>query len=341
MNIDFDPYVILGVAIDASFEEIKDAHRRAVRRLHSDTNPNKGAVAQLQDINVAYDLLSEPDKRERYNQQAKKLPPRKFDFMLRVTPSKRSLAPMPEPQVVYMLVEILPDPRAREQQDVVTRQSRLNLTLVLDRSNSMNGVRLERVKVAAHQIIDQLNADDVFSVVSFNDYADVVIPATSVQDKTGLKAHISMMNASGGTEIFKGLQAGIEENRKYLAPKLVNHIILLTDGNTYGDHERCVSLAKKAASEGMIVSAMGLGSDWNDKFLDEIATISGGACTYIKSPSSVVKFLNDHVRSLVNVFVERLQLSVAPDADVRLETAFKLAPNSQPLSVDEPDASVR
>src|SRR5260370_1115285 len=138
MNLDFDPYIILGVDPDASFEEIKDAHRRAVRRLHSDTNPNKGAVTQLQDINVAYSLLSEPDKREKYNQQVKKLPERKFDFMLRVTPSKRSLAPMPEPQVVYMLVEILLDPRAREQQDLVTRQSRLNLTLVLDRSNSMN-----------------------------------------------------------------------------------------------------------------------------------------------------------------------------------------------------------
>ena len=62
MNIDFDPYVILGVSPDASFDEIKDAHRRAVRRLHSDTNPNKGAVAQLQDINVAYNLLSEPDR---------------------------------------------------------------------------------------------------------------------------------------------------------------------------------------------------------------------------------------------------------------------------------------
>ncbi len=76
---------------------------------------------------------------------------------------------------------------------------------------------------------------------------------------------------------------------------------------------------------------MGLGSDWNDKFLDELASVSGGTCEYIKSPTAVVRFLNDHVRSLVNVFVERLQLSVAPDADVRLETAFKLAPNSQPL----------
>lgn len=335
MNIDFDPYVILGVSPDASLDEIKEAHRRAVRRLHSDTNPHKGAVAQLQDINVAYKLLSEPDRREQYTQRQRRKKPREFDFLLRVTPSKRSLAQLPEPQVVYMLVEVIPDPRAREQEEKLQKQSRLNLTLVLDRSNSMNGVRLERVKVAAHQIIDQLNSDDIFSVVTFNDYADVIIPATSVQDRAALKAHISMMSANGGTEIFKGLTAGVEQNHQYLAPKLVNHVILLTDGNTYGDQERCVALAKKAADDGIIISAMGLGSDWNDKFLDEIATVSGGACEYIKSPGAVVRFLNDHVRSLVNVFVERLQLSVAPDADVRLETAFKLAPNSQPLSVDE------
>ncbi len=335
MNIDFDPYVILGVAPDASFDEIKEAHRRAVRRLHSDTNPNKGAVAQLQDINVAYSVVGDPDRRQRYDDQTRRLPPRKFDFLMRVTPSKRSLAPLPEPQVIYMLVEILPDPRAREQADDLRQQSRLNLTLVLDRSNSMNGLRLERVKVAAHQIIDQLNDDDILSVVTFNDFSEDLIPATSVQDRTGLKARVSMMTASGGTEIYKGLAAGVEQNRKYLAPKLVNHVILLTDGNTYGDEERCTALAKKASEDGIIISAMGLGSDWNDKFLDKIASVSGGSCEYINSPSAVVRFLNNHVRSLVNIFVERLQLSVAPDADVHLETAFKLAPNSQPLAVDD------
>ena len=333
MNIDFDPYVVLGVSPDASFDEIKDAHRRAVRRLHSDTNPNPGAVSQIQDINVAYNLLSEPDRRRQYDDHAKRKK-REFEFNLRVTPSKRSLLPLPEPQVIYLLVEILPDPRSASQAEKIQQESRLNLTLVLDRSNSMNGVRLERVKAAAHQIIDQLDEHDVFSVVSFNDYSDVVIPATTVQDKAGLKARISMMTASGGTEIFKGLLAGVEQNRQFLAPRLVNHVLLLTDGNTYGDQDRCIDLVKKATSEGIITSVMGLGSDWNDKFLDEIATLSGGACEYIKSPSSVVKFLNNHVRNLVNVFVDRLQLSVAPDADVRLETAFKLAPNSQPLSVD-------
>src|SRR4051812_937007 len=121
MNIEFDPYVILGTSADASFDEIKDAHRRAVRRLHSDTNPNKGALAQLQDINVSYRLLSDPDKRRQYDEQAKRTPQRKYDFTLRITSSKRVLQPLPEAQVVYILVEILPDPKAREQQEQIQR----------------------------------------------------------------------------------------------------------------------------------------------------------------------------------------------------------------------------
>ena len=329
--IDFDPYIILGVSPDASNDEIKDAFRRAARRLHPDKNSNKGALAQFQDITVAYELLSDPENRRRHDERIRKQAPREYNFLLRVTPSKRSITPLPEGQVVYLLVEILPDPRVRDRQEELKRESRLNLTLVLDRSNSMNGARLERVKVAAHHIIDQLNSDDVFSVVTFNDFSEVIIPATTVQDKPNLKARVSLMSASGGTEIYKGLSAGIEQNRRFLAPKLVNHVILLTDGNTYGDQDRCIDLIRKASAEGISVSAMGLGSDWNDKFLDELASISGGTCEYIKSPSAVVRFLNDHVRSLSNVFVERLQLSVAPDADIRLESAFKLSPNPQPL----------
>ncbi len=335
MNIDFDPYAILGVAPDASIEEIKEAYRRAARRLHPDRNQHKGALAQFQDINAANEILGEPDTRHSYDSRAKRHKPRKYEFLMRVTSSKRSVQPMDEPQVIYLLVEIMPDTKAVEEQEELMRESHLNLTLVLDRSNSMKDSRMEHVKVAVNRIIDQLSVDDILSVVMFNDNADLVIPATRVSDKAGLKARVSMMNAFGSTEIYKGLAAGIEENRKYLSPKLVNHVVLVTDGNTYGDHDRTVALVKQAAADGIVTSAMGLGSDWNEDFLDELASLSGGACEYINSPTAVVRFLNDHVRNLSNVFVERLMLSVAPDADVNLETAFKLSPHSQPLLVNE------
>ncbi|MBI5669834.1 MAG: VWA domain-containing protein [Chloroflexi bacterium] len=330
-----DPYTTLGVPKDASTEEIKAAYRRVARRLHPDVNQNNpGAGVQFQDVTVAYELLIDSERRRTYDMQAlRRHGGEGYYFSLRVTPSKRAIVPLPEPQVVYLLAEILPDPRAREEN--LKRESRLNLTLVLDHSNSMNGTRLDKVKVAAHQIIDQLSEGDILSVVTFNDRAEVIIPATPVDNKNALKAKISMMNASGGTEIFKGLSAGVDQNRRYLGPRLVNHVVLLTDGNTFGDQDNCIELARKAAEQGISISAMGLGQEWNDEFLDQLASTTGGTSSYINSASAVVKFLNNHVRNLSNAFAERVRLSIAPDPDVRLESAFKLLPHPQPLTVDE------
>jgi len=336
-RLDIDPYVALGVSTDSSLEEIKAAYRRSARRLHPDVNNNPGANVQFQDITVAHDLLSDSDRRRAYDEQVirqKAKYPNDFYFSLRVTPSKRTVARLQEPQVVYLLAEVQADPRAR-QAGQQKREARVNLTLVLDHSNSMNGPRLEKVKVAAHQIIDQLSPQDILSVIGFNDRAEVIIPATSVQDKPTLKAKVSMMVASGGTEIYQGLSAGYEQNRRFLAPKLVNHIILLTDGITYGDDQACLELAHAARGQGIGISAMGLGQEWNDEFLDNLASITGGTSSYIRSASGVVKFLNDHVRNLSDAFAERVHISIAPDPDIQLESAFKLSPQPQPLPLDQ------
>jgi Ca-activated chloride channel family protein len=330
-----DPYMILGVSRDATLDEIKTAYRRIARRLHPDVNQNNpGANVQFQDVSQAYDILMDPIRKQDHDTKLRsQRASGDFNFTLRVTPSKRAVLPLQEPQVIYLLAEIIPDPRAREAD--LKRESRVNLTLVLDHSNSMNGIRLDKVKVAAHQIIDQLNEADILSVVMFNDRAEVLIPATPVNNKPSLKTRISMMGAAGGTEIFNGLSAGVEQNRRYLGPKLVNHIILLTDGNTFGDQEKCLDLARTASREGISVSAMGLGQEWNDEFLDSLASTTGGTSSYINSANAVVQFLNDHVRNLSNAFAERLRLSIAPDPDVRIESAFKLAPHPQPLTTTE------
>ncbi|MBI1276987.1 MAG: VWA domain-containing protein [Anaerolineaceae bacterium] len=336
MSLNIDPYITLGIGRDASADDIKTAYRRIARRLHPDVNPDSlGATTQFQDVTLAYELLLDPVRRRDYDSQySRRNTDNTFFFNLRVTPSKRSIMPLKEPQVVYLLAEILPDPRARDQ-DQTQRDSRLNLTLVLDHSNSMNGTRLDKVKVAAHQIIDQLSDQDILSVVGFNDRAEVIISATPVTNKQNLKAKISMMSASGGTEIFNGLSKGIEQTRRYLGPKLVNHVVLLTDGNTFGDQDKCLALAREAAEQGISISAMGLGQEWNDEFLDEIASTTGGTSSYINTANAVVQFLNDHVRNLSNAFAERVRMSIAADPDIKIESAFKLAPHPQPLTTNE------
>jgi Ca-activated chloride channel family protein len=332
MNNDHDPYLILGVAESATSNDIKAAFHRAAHRFHPDKNDHPSAALQFQDISAAYELLMDIQAREKYDREHAQKSADAMRFSLRVIPSKRTVAHLDEPQVVYLLVDVQPDPRAKKQDK--RQESPLNLTLVLDHSNSMSGSRLEKVKVAAHQIIEHLNPTDILSVVSFNDRAQVVIPATQVTDKPALKARVTMMMASGGTEIFQGLAAGVTQVRQFLAPKMVNHIVLLTDGKTYNDEERCIKLAETVKKQGIVISAMGLGQEWNDEFLDKLASSTGGTCQYIHSANRVVRFLNDHVRNLSDAFADRMQLSIAPDPDVVLESAFKLAPSPQPLSIE-------
>jgi Ca-activated chloride channel family protein len=334
MMLDFDAYAMLGVAHDASAEDIKAAFRRAARRLHPDSNrDHPGAGVQFQDVSAAYELLIDSHQRRAYDEALRKKPDFP-QFTMRVTPSRRSFAHLDETQVVYLLTEIIPDPRARAVAE--SRETRLNLTLVLDRSNSMHGGWLDRVKVAAHQIIDQMNAEDILSIVTFNDFAEVVVEASPVQDKAAMKAKVSMIAAAGSTEIYQGMRLGAEQNRKYLAPRLVNTILFITDGQTFTDHEATAGLAADLAKEGITLHVMGLGDEWDDKFLDRIASATGGTSAYIASSRAVVQFVNDHVRNLSKVFVERVTLAVAPDPDIRFESAFRLSPSAQPVAIDQP-----
>src|SRR5690349_9077386 len=103
MSLDFDPYALLGVSADATTDEIKAAYRRAARRLHPDVNHSSGAGVQFQDITVAHDTLSDPSRRSDYDRQAARelAEGPNLHFTLRVTPSKRTVAPLSEPQVVY------------------------------------------------------------------------------------------------------------------------------------------------------------------------------------------------------------------------------------------------
>lgn len=323
-------YSILGIPPECSQEDIREAYRVMARRFHPDANPNEGADLQFRDIAAAYETLGDRGLRVQYDIGRRDYQDEPPYFSLRVTPSKRVLTAIDEPQVVYLLLEVVPMPQARQR---TRSDTRLNLTLVLDRSTSMRGVRLDKVKIAAQQIVDQLTPDDIISVVSFSDRADVMIPAQPVRDKATLRAMISMMRADGGTEIFQGLSDGATQVLRHADPHRVNHLILLTDGRTFGDEDQCIELAGELGKKGVGISAMGIGEEWNDKFLDEIASLTGGDCAYVNSPSAVVTFLNEKVRSLGDTFAERLQLVVAPDADVVLESVFKLTPNPQPVEI--------
>jgi Ca-activated chloride channel family protein len=324
-----DYYTLLGLAASANAQDIKASYRSAARRFHPDVNPNVGASLMFNEIQRAYEVLSDSQRRAQYDRLRERLRPDPQFFSIQTITSKRVLPQLSEPQVLYILLQI----NANKELASQGRQNApLNLGLVLDRSKSMQGARLDRVKVAAHQIIDQMTSQDYLSIIVFSDYAETLVPSVAVVDKPSLKAAVNLMNCGGGTEIYQGLSEGLNQVRRHFSQDYVNHIILLTDGETYDDKNLSLNLANDAAKEGVGISAMGIGSEWNDVFLDEICSKTGGSTAYINSAGAVVRFLNERVKSLGASFAERLTLHIAPDPDVKIESLFKLVPYPQPIS---------
>jgi Ca-activated chloride channel family protein len=250
---------------------------------------------------------------------------------LRASSSHRVLPVLDEEQVLYVLVEIAVN-SARQQP---RHRHPLNLCLVLDRSASMQGARLQRVKEATHYIIDSLSERDVFSVVTFGDRAEVLLPAEPGLDKAMAKARVSAIHTSGGTEILQGLSTGLAEVERWRAPGMVNHLILLTDGRTYGGEQECLARAELARQRQVGVSTMGIGQDWNDKLLDEIASISGGTSSYVDAAAKVILGFRERIRTLKATLAQNAVLDLHLAEGVQFREAFRVSPYLDQLRAQE------
>jgi len=211
----------------------------------------------------------------------------------------------------------------------------LNICLVLDNSTSMKGQNIEMVKAAAIHLMRSLRQQDIFSIVTFSDRAQVLIPASLQHDLRKMETKVRMLLPDGGTEIFQGLEAGIAEVRKNLSSDRVNHVVILTDGQTYGDEDDALNLATEVEKQGIGISGLGVGKDWNDEFLDELAAKTGSSSRYIAQPQEIRTFLEEKFKQLAKVFAENMTLSYQLPDDVELSYIFRLQPNTAHLFVEE------
>ncbi|MGE0712866.1 MAG: VWA domain-containing protein [Planctomycetota bacterium] len=157
------------------------------------------------------------------------------------------------------------------------------IALVIDKSGSMAGNKIEICKSAAIATADLLQRKDSIGVVAFDGRAMWVIPMTKASNKAQIRARVATLSAGGGTNIYPGMTAAYEALRRVHAK--VKHSIVLTDGRTSGGGYE--QLAAQMLGDGITVSAVAVGAGADTNLLRNIARSGGGKFYETTDPSAI------------------------------------------------------
>ncbi len=240
---------------------------------------------------------------------------------LQVTPGRAAVMHSEEPQLLYLLVDASPAKIPDSGLDVP-----VNVALILDHSSSMRGERLYQMKEACNHVVNHLNRQDYFSLVAFNDRAEVVVPCQHPTNKDGIRRAISMIEARGGTEMATGMAMGLQEISRPLMGRGVSRLVLLTDGRTYGDESRCVEIARRAQAKGIGLTALGIGDEWNEDLLETMAAAENSRTEYITTAQQIVDVFAQEVSRLHNVVAHKVELRLHTLPNLEIRSLYRVRP---------------
>jgi Ca-activated chloride channel family protein len=200
------------------------------------------------------------------------------------------------------------------------KRAPVNVALVLDKSGSMSGEKIARAKEAAISALERLNSDDIVSVVTYDSTVSVVVPATKLTDRQGVIERVRQIEAGGSTALFAGVSKGAEELRKFLNKERANRVILLSDGlanvgpqstSELGD------LGRSLSKEGISVSTIGLGLDYNEDLMTALARESDGNHVFVEKSTTLVEVFNREFDDVLSVVAQEVVIKIHCRDNVR------------------------
>ena len=168
----------------------------------------------------------------------------------------------------------------------------MNIALVIDRSGSMRGVKMDHTLQAAAHLVRQLKPSDTLSIVSYSDDVRVDIPAQRMKKRNipRVLAALERIRAGGSTNLSGGLTRGQSEVSRNLKKGHVNRVILMSDGLANRGITDTRELARKVqqvAQRGISVTTMGVGTDYNEDLMTAVADHASGNYYFIESAKQI------------------------------------------------------
>jgi Ca-activated chloride channel family protein len=188
-----------------------------------------------------------------------------------------------------------------------------NVAIVIDKSGSMSGERIERAKEAAIMAVDTLQSNDIVAIIAFDNTVEVVTPATKVSDKTRIARAIQSIRSNGSTGLFAGVSKGAFEVRKFLDKSRVNRVILLSDGQANigpSSPAELGQLGAMLARQGISVSTIGLGADYNEDLMTQLAAFSDGNHAFVENSRDLVRIFEHEFGDVGSVVAQEVEVTI-------------------------------
>ncbi|HUR15687.1 MAG TPA: VWA domain-containing protein [Candidatus Limnocylindrales bacterium] len=196
----------------------------------------------------------------------------------------------------------------------------VNLAFVIDRSGSMAGEKMRLAKEAVRQSIARLQADDQFSVVTYDDVVDVVVGSTRAtpESRERALAQLATIDARNQTNLAEGWLRGCAQVAEHLLTDGVNRCLLLTDGLANVGMTNPDELARHAGelrARGVSTTTFGVGADFDEVLLQAMATAGGGNFYYIADGRQIADYVTSEVGEALDVVARDVRLEiVAPES---------------------------
>jgi len=194
-----------------------------------------------------------------------------------------------------------------------TERPPVNLSLVLDRSGSMSGEKIEKAREAAIAALRRLGPQDIFSLVIYDHNVQTLVPPQSAANTEWIEARIRSIQPGGNTALFGAVSQGAAEVRKNLYGPYIHRVVLMSDGLANVGPSNPSDLARLGAAlvkEGISVTTIGIGNDFNEDLMTQLAERSDGNHYFVESSRDLPRIFAAELGDVLSVAARRVVIEI-------------------------------
>ncbi len=202
----------------------------------------------------------------------------------------------------------------------------VDLTVVLDRSGSMAGEKMSHALAAMTRLLEDLTPTDRFALVSYADDATVHSGLTAMrpENRRRMAAAIAQIRSGGGTNLGAGIMAASELMPLAKDSLTISHLLIISDGlvnQGVTDPSRLGQMVAHAGGQGITVGTVGVGSDFNEVLMTQLADQGQGRYYFLENPVAFAGLFTEEYRRLGTLAATDLRLEIEGQDGVSLADA--------------------